>query len=87
MAEFTSVKGTADRLEKLEAFFEEVGDLTSNHETLHDHAVVYPSDLGKALEKVDPDWWRSKASSIAAETEQPQPLGHPVMPVIDGFVG
>jgi hypothetical protein len=67
MTESTNAKGTAERLEKLEAFFKEVGDLTSNHETLHDHAVDYPSDLGKALEKVDPDWWRSKGSSMAAE--------------------
>ena len=58
------------RLEKLEAFFDEVVNLTRNHNGIHfaatnddekaevdyDIAVVYPSDLGKALEKVDPQW-------------------------------
>lgn len=47
--------------EKLEAFFEEVANLTVNHNVLlgseDEYAVVYPSKLGKALEKVDPEWF------------------------------
>lgn len=47
-------------LDKLEEFFREVAKLTSDHDVLGDSAVVYPSKLGKALEKVDENWWRSK---------------------------
>jgi hypothetical protein len=58
--------------EKLLAFFKEVASLTANHDGIHfrvtnDHkdqieediAVVYPSKLGRALEKVDPEWWKN----------------------------
>ena len=44
---------------KLEKLFREVARLTSRHRVFGDSAVVYPSDLGKALEKVDPDWWKT----------------------------
>jgi len=27
------------------------------HDVIGDSAVVYPSHLGKALEKVNPKWW------------------------------
>lgn len=51
-----------DRLAKLEAFFREVAELTVNHYVLvngdEDSAVVYPSKLGAALERVDPQWWK-----------------------------
>lgn len=58
-----------DRRTKLELFFREVADLTSNHDGIHFHttggrevdidiAVVYPNKLGAALEKVDPEWWK-----------------------------
>jgi hypothetical protein len=60
------------RLQKLEEFFRTVAKLTANHDGIHfrvtnDHedqieqdiAVVYPSKLGAALEKVDPEWWRN----------------------------
>lgn len=45
-----------DRLDKLEAFYKDVARMTEGHDVLNDHAVVYPSKLGRALEKVDPDW-------------------------------
>lgn len=55
----------SDRLEKLEAFFKEVGRLTVDHNAIYSRvdeavdgtAVVYPKDLGAALEKVDPEWY------------------------------
>lgn len=51
----------AARAEKLEAFFREVVELTLNHDVLswgddEDSAVVYPSKLGEALERVDANW-------------------------------
>ncbi len=56
----------SDRLELLEQFFKEVANLTLNHrvvysrvdENVDGQATVYPSDLGAALEKVDPEWWK-----------------------------
>jgi len=42
----------------LDNFFKEVRDLTLNHDELDDAAVVYPSKLGVALEKVNKDWWK-----------------------------
>ena len=69
-----------ERLQKLEEFFLTVAKLTANHDGIHfrvtnDHedqieqdiAVVYPSKLGAALEKVDPEWWRR-----TSETDQPK---------------
>lgn len=41
---------------KLKDFYKEVSDLTLNHDVLNDHAVVYPSDLGILLEKIDSEW-------------------------------
>lgn len=46
------------RLAKLEAFYREVAELTLNHANIGDCAVVFPSVLGLALEKVDPEWWK-----------------------------
>lgn len=64
-----------ERLEKLEAFYRTVADLTLNHDGIHfrvtnsgddqieyDVAVVYPSKLGDALEKVDKEWWKREGS-------------------------
>ena len=59
----------SSRLEKLETFFKEVAILTNCHDGIHvrsDHdlfddidvAVVSPAELGKALAKVDPEWWK-----------------------------
>ncbi len=63
----------AGRTEKLEEFFQAVAGLTLNHDGVHfystdnherkietDIAVVYPSKLGLALEKVDKEWWRNR---------------------------
>lgn len=55
------------RLALLEEFYETVARLTLRHESIHipaddaaqfdeDYAVVWPKDLGAALEKVDPKW-------------------------------
>lgn len=54
---------------KLLEFYKEVARLTLNHDSFHfsvmngakeeqdiDYAVVFPSKLGAALEKVDPEW-------------------------------
>lgn len=57
------IKTVFDERKKLDRFFKQVSKLTSNHVTLHtlqDFAAVSASDLGEALSKVDPDWWRSK---------------------------
>ena len=45
---------------KLQRFFSEVKDLTINHDVLNDIAVVYPRDLGEALERVDNEWYKIK---------------------------
>jgi hypothetical protein len=50
---------TDDRLEKLERFFREVVDLTVRHKLIAGTAIVYPSDLGEALSRVDPDWYHN----------------------------
>jgi len=43
----------------LDNFFKEVRDLTLNHDVnMRGVAIVYPSKLGVALEKVDKDWWK-----------------------------
>lgn len=51
---------------KLYAFFREVARLTVEHDVVvdmdnEDHAVVFPSKLGEALEKVDPDWFNNRS--------------------------
>lgn len=48
------------RLKKLEQFFDQVADLTVNHEVLNDHACVFASKLGNALDKVDDRWCYTK---------------------------
>ena len=51
---------------KLKAFFKQIAKLTSNHDVIADHACVTADKLGKALAKVDPDWWKG----IPAMTEK-----------------
>lgn len=46
--------------QRLNDFFDEVVNLTINHNVLHNNAVIYANRLGAALEKVDPDWWKGK---------------------------
>lgn len=41
---------------RLQRFYSEVSDLTINHDVLDDSAVVYPSKLGDALHRVNPNW-------------------------------
>jgi hypothetical protein len=58
-----------ERLQKLETFYKEVAQLTFDHDVIYfgtaedgneeESAVVYPSKLGKALEKVDPEWYKN----------------------------
>jgi len=43
--------------QKLKEFYQEVCDLTINHDVLNDHAVVYPDKLGPVLEKIDRKWY------------------------------
>lgn len=47
------------RPQLLEEFFRKVAHLTVRHDSIGEHAVVYPSKLGKALAKVDPDWFHT----------------------------
>ena len=45
----------------LVAFYKEVAELTFNHEvdtSPMDRAWVSPAKLARALEKIDPDWWK-----------------------------
>ena len=46
---------------KHSTFFKDVATLTVNHDVIgNDYAAVYPSNLGKALEKVRVDWYELK---------------------------
>lgn len=56
-------------IQGLENFFREVVQLTLNHEVIGDNAVVFPSELGKALTKVDPEWWDCKPTDDDNNTE------------------
>jgi len=47
-------------LRNLKAMYNEVRSLTMNHNNLEGYAVVYPSDLGVALERVRVDWWKEE---------------------------
>jgi len=49
---------SGDEMTKLRIFYQEIAELTINHDVVDDNAVVYPSKLGKALSKIDPEWWR-----------------------------
>jgi hypothetical protein len=51
-------------LEKLKAFYEEVKSLTLNHTVIDDTAVVFQSDLGTALQKIDPTWFNQGTLEI-----------------------
>lgn len=44
----------------LQDFYDEVRQLTVNHDVENDTAVVYISKLGRALSRVDPKWWEVK---------------------------
>lgn len=44
---------------KLKEAYKEICNLTVNHDVLNDNAVVYPSNLGPVLEKVNPKWFEN----------------------------
>jgi predicted transcriptional regulator len=46
------------KVEDLEQFFKEVATLTLRHREIENMAWVSPADLGNALMKVDPEWWK-----------------------------
>jgi hypothetical protein len=50
-------------IDKLEAFFKAVAQLTLNHDVINDHACVTADKLGKELEKVDPEWYEEHSFS------------------------
>lgn len=55
------------KLPELLAFYREVCNLTLNHAVEHSDmgptAVVYPRDLGEALSKVNPEWYKDASSN------------------------
>jgi hypothetical protein len=55
---YDDVKALVDRNEKLEALYKEVAGLTLNHGVIGDTAAVTAMDLGNALDKVNPDWYK-----------------------------
>ncbi len=62
----------AIRLKKLERFFKEVAGLTVKHEVVAGAAVVYPSALGKALKRVDSDWYRNTVDPHPRAQHEPE---------------
>lgn len=46
--------------QKLKVLYEEIRELTMNHDVLYENAVVYPSKLGTVLEKVDSQWYKNQ---------------------------
>ena len=56
-----------EELALLRNFYKAVARLTANHDVIEvseeeDYAVVFPSDLGEELEKVDKEWWKRAQS-------------------------
>lgn len=49
-----------DRFQRLEKFFKAMVKLTIQHDVVgNDIASVSPSKIGKELDKVDPDWYKT----------------------------
>ena len=46
-----------DKIKKLEAFFDEIALMTLHHDAIQNKACVTADRLGKAMEKVDPEWY------------------------------
>jgi hypothetical protein len=64
MSEFTVISDDeAVELRKLREFYNEVRNLATEHDVIENDtsgiAVVYPSRLGTALSKVNPNWYHS----------------------------
>jgi hypothetical protein len=66
-----------ERVEKLERFFKEVAGLTLHHKVLADTAVVYPSALGEALSRIDPDWVKAEMEADKQKRAQKRKVNHP----------
>jgi len=47
------------RCKQLETFYQRIRSLTANHDVIYDYACVTACKLGKALEEVDPEWWKN----------------------------
>jgi hypothetical protein len=61
MSDFTVINSKeAELFRKLKQLYVDVCELTINHNVLEDCAIVYPSDLGTVLEKVDSKWWNQQ---------------------------
>lgn len=53
-----------EELEKLRKFYHKVAHLTLCHDHIEisddeGYAVVFPKDLGAALEEIDKEWWKN----------------------------
>lgn len=60
MSNFTVISDQdAELFRRLKDFYNDICDLTINHEVCDDKAVVYPNNLGAALAKVDENWFVS----------------------------
>jgi hypothetical protein len=44
---------------ELKEFYKDICKITANHSVLNDHAVVFASDLGNILSKIDVNWHRT----------------------------
>ena len=51
-------------LAKLREFYRDVARMTLHHDVLGESAVVYPSNLGVALAKIDPEWWKVVVNKV-----------------------
>jgi hypothetical protein len=73
----------SEDLEKLKAFYEEVKNLTLNHAVVDDTAVVFPSDLGVALQRIDPTWYKTGTVEIKENSDGEAYIQLPVEMVED----
>lgn len=55
-----AMKQAALENKKFMQLYLEIARLTSNHDVENDKAVIYASNLGAALEKIDSEWYRIK---------------------------
>lgn len=53
-------KDQKEQLKKLQQFYKEIAIMTMNHNVIDDRACVTADRLGKALEKVDTNWFHIK---------------------------
>lgn len=55
-----AMKQAALENKKFMQLYLEIARMTSNHDVENDKAVIYACNLGKALEKIDSEWYRIK---------------------------